>query len=370
MPIFRRVLPATPRARDNSVPVPPSAPLESPPRFWKRRLAEAADAGTFALLNAVQARRWRDTSTPADIERYLAVNGALSLEEYYAAPPPEIAELVLPPTDASPRLDAAGLPVPYPFNWPSPHPGAYPVNNTAHVDFYPARIGWPEAPTVFFLHALMSASDLGYRMWAKTFHARGWNACFVQLPYHYRRRPPGFFNGELAIGSDVLRTAEGLRQGVKELRQLRGACQRAGAREFGVWATSYGGWTGALWSAVEAGFRFVALIQPIVDVDDVIWRSPAGATIRRQLRARGVTRDLPSLRALYRLGNPSSHPPLDDARRVLLAAGDYDRAVSPASLYALHQRWAGSRYLHGPQGHFGYLLMRETFRRLEASRLL
>ena len=210
------------------------------------------------------------------------------------------------------------------------------------------------------------ASDLGYRMWARAFHARGWNACFVQLPYHYRRKPPGYFNGELAVGSDALRVVEGIRQAVKELRQLRRALRRAGAGEFGVWSTSYGGWIGALWSAVESGFRFLAFIQPIIDVDDVIWRSPAGVTLRRQLRAHGVTRDSAVLRALLPLATPMCHPPLDDHRRVLLLGGDYDRAVTTGSLEALARRWAGSRFVRAPQGHMGYQLMRETFRQLEA----
>jgi hypothetical protein len=217
----------------------------------------------------------------------------------------------------------------------------------------------------FFLHALMSASDFGYRRWAKDFHARGWNACFVQLPYHYQRRPLGLFNGELAIGSNILRTAEALRQAVKELRQLRAAFRMAGAKEFGVWATSYGGWIGLLWSCVEVGFRFLAFIQPITDAADVIWRSPAGASIRRQLRRRGVTLELPSILNLLRLGTPAGHQPLEDPRRILLAAGDYDQIVTPESLRSLHERWQGSRFIRSPQGHIGYCLMRKTFRQLE-----
>ena len=67
----------------------------------------------------------------------------------------------------------------------------------------------PGAPTVLMLHALASASDKGYRLWARRFNAAGWNACFVHLPYHYSRVPPGYHNGELAITPDLVRTAQG-----------------------------------------------------------------------------------------------------------------------------------------------------------------
>ena len=350
----------------------PACAEEKRSRFWQTPLgATAADALTFVSLNAMQLRRWRDATTPAQLDAYLARHGAMSLEEFYAAPADDIPGPLLPPPDRAPRPDpATGLPVGCPVSWPSPHPSGYPANDRARADFFPARAGWPECPTVFFLHALMSTSDLGYRRWAGEFNRRGWNACFVHLPFHYSRRPPGFLNGELAIGCDMLRTTEGLRQGIKELRQLRGALARAGVPGFGVWATSYGGWLGGLWACVESGFRFVALIQPIIDAHDVIWRSPAGVTIRRQLRRRGVTATLPSVPGLLRLGTSSWHRPLDPAERILLLAGDYDRAVTPASLEALHRRWAGSRFVRGPQGHMGFFLMPEALRQLDAGGFL
>ncbi len=131
--------------------------------------------------------------------------------------------------------------------------------------------------------------------------------------------------------------------------------QRAGGRDFGLWATSYGGWIGSLWSCVEGGFRFIALVQPIIDSLDVIWRSPASRAIRRQLRRTGVTPDSPGMPTLMRLGSAALHRPLDDARRVLLLAGDYDThraAGKPARPertlggLALHPRPAGTSRLH------------------------
>ena len=344
-------------------------------RFWQTAAgARTADALTFAALNALQLRHGREATTPAQIDDYLARHGDLSLDRFHAAPP-GAAGPVLPPPDAAPRHDpSTGLPVGYPVAWDTPHPGPIAANNRARADFFPAGgddgVGWTGRPTVFLLHALMSASDRGYRRWAGEFNRRGWNACFVHGPYHYSRVPPGCFNGELAIGCDMLRTSEALRQGVSELRQLRAALARAGGREWGLWATSYGGWIGALWACVEAGFRFVALIQPIIDVHDVIWRSPAGATIRRQLRRVGMGADLPALPRLLRLGTAAWHRPLDPAERVLLFAGDHDRAVTPQSLEALHRRWEGSRFVRGPQGHLGFYLMPEAWRQLDAGGFL
>ena len=349
-------------------------PALPPPAPWRARAgAWVADTFTLGVLNLVQTRQARrHITTPAEFAAYSDAHAAESLDEYYALPPdagPD--EPILPPADAPTRLDRAGLPVAYPVTWPSPHPSPFAANNRARVDFFPSGNGnWPAAPTVFLLHALMSASDTGYRMWAQAFARRGWNACFVHLPYHYSRRPPGFFNGELTIGSDTLRTAEAIRQGVKEMRQLRRAMERADARDFGIWATSYGGWIGGLWACVEGGFRFIALVQPIIDSHDVIWRSPASRAIRRQLRRTGLTSDAPGMAAFMRLGSTAQHFPVDDPSRVLLLAGDHDTIVTPASLRALHERWRGSQFFQGPQGHLGFTLMPHAFRQLEAGGFL
>ncbi len=77
------------------------------------------------------------------------------------------------------------------------------------------------------LHALMSASDAGYRQWARRFNSLGWNAAFVHLPFHYSRRPRGHLNGELCCTADLVLTGDTVRQAVVEIRQLLVVAARA-----------------------------------------------------------------------------------------------------------------------------------------------
>jgi pimeloyl-ACP methyl ester carboxylesterase len=246
--------------------------------------------------------------------------------------------------------------------WPSPVRTAFPQNDTARVDLFPCARGW-DAPTVLMLHALMSTGDLGYRRWAARFNERGWNACFMHLPYHYSRVPHGYWNGELAITADLVRNAEGLRQGVMEVRQVIAALRKKGSREFAILGTSYGGWIGALLAAVESDFRFVALMAPIVNVHHALWESPAAFTMRRELRRTGITPELVARH--FRLSSPLHMQPAVDPSRVLFVAGDYDLVARPTDITILHEKWRGSELLRVPQGHFGYVMMRETIARLE-----
>ena len=217
------------------------------------------------------------------------------------------------------------------------------------------------------LHALMSASHIGYRRYAARFNELGWNACFVHLPYHYSRVPRGYWNGELAITADLIRNAEGLRQGVIELRQLMSALRERGCQEFGVLGTSYGGWIGALLAMVERDFRFVALMAPIVNVEHAIWESPAARFMRRELRRANID---PSLVARhFHLSSPMHNQPLCDPARVLFVAGEFDLVVRLEHIKEIQQKWRGSELLRVRQGHFGYRMIRETIAQLKEREL-
>jgi pimeloyl-ACP methyl ester carboxylesterase len=213
------------------------------------------------------------------------------------------------------------------------------------------------------LHALMSSSPTGYYRWAEKFNELGWNACFVHLPYHFSRVPTGYWNGELAVTPDLVRNAEGLRQGVIELRQIMESLREHDCREFGVLATSYGGWIGALLTLVESDFRFVALMSPIVNVEQAIWQSPAARRIRRELVQANIERALVARH--FHLSSPLHGRPVCDPKRILFVTGEFDSIAPSAEIEAIHQTWRGSELLRVRQGHFGYRMMPETIAHLQ-----
>jgi 1-acyl-sn-glycerol-3-phosphate acyltransferase len=315
-----------------------------------RLSAVAIDSIMCGSMNLFQTRHRLHARSRGEMERYVTECEKLTAHDFYAAPPDGSITGAID--------DQYGARV----TWRSPIETKFPANNVARADFFPCGRGW-SAPTVLMLHALMSVRDAGYRRCAARFNERGWNACFVHLPYHYSRVPRGYWNGELAITADLIRNAEGLRQGVIELRQLMAALRARGCGEFGVLGTSYGGWIGALLAIVERDFRFVALMAPIVNVEHAVWQNPATAFMRRELRRLQIE---PALVARhFHLSSPMHNQPLCGADRVLFVAGDFDLIARPADIEAIHQKWRGSELLRVSQGHFGYRMMRKTIARLE-----
>jgi 1-acyl-sn-glycerol-3-phosphate acyltransferase len=315
-----------------------------------RFAAGGIDACLCASINLLHTRHRLNGRGREEMVRYVAECERLAPQEYYATPyEPNLAKTLV-----NGHATVA---------WNSPVRTRFAANNIAHAEFFQSRGGGIRAPTVLLLHALMSTSRAGHRRWAERFNELGWNACFLHLPYHFSRVPRGYWNGELAITCDLIRNAEGLRQGVIELRQLMSALRERGCREFGVLATSYGGWIGALLTLVESDFRFVALMSPIVNVEHAIWRSPAARRIRRELLHANIE---PSLVARhFHLSSPLHTQPLCDPARVIFVTGEFDSIAPAGEIEAIQQKWRGSELLRVQQGHFGHRMMPETIARLQ-----
>jgi 1-acyl-sn-glycerol-3-phosphate acyltransferase len=316
----------------------------------------AVDSLLCASINWIHRRHPLNGHSRSEMESYVTACERLSPQEYYVSPQANGSNGTSESKPAVNRIHDLRIAT---LSWRSPINTEFPANNTAHLDFFrqDART-WTKAPTVFLLHSLMSSSPNGYHRWAERFNELGWNACFFHLPYHFSRVPTGYWNGELAITPDLIRNAEALRQGVIELRQIMKSLREQGCHEFGVLATSYGGWIGALLTLVESDFRFVALMSPIVNIEHAIWQSPAARRIRRELVQANIERAL--IARHFHLSSPVHGRPVCDPTRILFVTGEFDSIAPPAEIEAIHQTWRGSELLRVRQGHFGHRMMPET----------
>jgi dienelactone hydrolase len=320
--------------------------MKSPSLFSRldRARAVALDFVSFGLVNLLQARHPLPPDFRARWDAFSAEWAQRPVEEFYAVPP----------DFAPPELPDHGR-----LHFPSPYPGDYAENNTAAFDFFPCADGWT-APTMLLAHGLMSVSDFGYRLWARRLNARGWNAVFIHLPFHYSRRLPGHFHGEFSVGGELMRSALGVRQSVVECRIVLRQLQKKGGRLFGAWGTSYGGWIMALLGCFEPLLQRLILVEPILDIDAAIWRSPSSVSIRAALRKAGLGPE--QTEGSMRLACPAKQKPLIDPKHILMLAGQYDKIAPPEEIEQLARLWGGTHFACFPQGHVGYTLMPESFR--------
>ena len=313
-----------------------------------RRLAAAiSDTACCHLINFIQWQLPDRTNSPKELADYVTRCGSLTRPEFY------------------PKEPIRALAIEHDLlSWSSPLKSEFSENSIARARAFISRRGW-SSPTVFFLHALMSASDFGYRRIAHRFNENGWNAVLVHLPFHYTRVPTGYFNGALALTSELIRNAETIRQALMEMRQLLELFRSRGAERFGLIGTSFGGWIGSLLLTLEPDFEFAALLQPLVDMEDAIWRSPAAVTIRSRLRHHGVEPGVSRPHA--HLSSPLHGRPLMNPNRIYVVAGEYDRIAPVSTLRTLADTWNLEDIQIVPQGHFGYVAMGTVLRRVLVS---
>ncbi|CAF0705273.1 alpha/beta hydrolase [Candidatus Methylacidithermus pantelleriae] len=321
-------------------------------RVFHRAWSGIVDGVSFGFIAWLQARHPLSKDYPFQLDRYIATWEDKDPLEYYGIPEKQASNLL---QVIQRQVERGERKIRFRSLIESP----FARNNVAVFDFYPCPFGW-HAPTMILAHGLMSVSDIGYRIWAERLNRWGWNAIFMHLPYHYERRPKGYLTGELAVGADLIRTAEGVRQAVVDMRVVVRWLVSQGSARIGGWGTSYGGWIVGQTACVEPLLERVILVEPILRIDKAMWESPAGAGLRRELRRVGVTQELTERH--LRLACPSYNSPKAKRGFILLVAGEYDRIVPPELLWELHRRWEGSHFYCFPQGHVGYRLMPESFR--------
>jgi pimeloyl-ACP methyl ester carboxylesterase len=315
--------------------------------WWEKQTAALADGIMCTMMNRLQWQLRGLACTAEELENYLAHCATLERSQFFAAPFPEEA-----------RWEKGSTLI-----WPTPHPSGYPENDTARAEIFWCEQG-PKAPTVFLLHALMSAHAGGYFKLARWWNARGWNAVFPHLPFHYKRVPRGQRNGALAVTANLIRNGEGLRQAVSEVRQLKAWLRRQGVAGFGLIGTSYGGWVGSLAASLEEDWEFLALVQPIANTERAIWDNPAAHSIRRILSTHGIGRDAAARHA--HLTSPPHGTPQIERERIVLCAGLFDSVSPPVDLHNLASAWSAPAPLVVRQGHFGYRALPATIAALSA----
>ncbi|MCF7729309.1 MAG: alpha/beta hydrolase family protein [Chthoniobacterales bacterium] len=298
------------------------------------------DSIMYGMMNYVQWQLRHEVSSQEALETYLKEYACWDRASYFSVPPMKTYE-----------MDNNIL------SWESPISTSFVENNRVRALFFPASHKKSEYhPTLIILHALMSTSDHGYRRIAAHMNQRGWNVLFPHLPFHYSRRPKDHANGALTITTDLIRTAQTVRQAVQEIRQLMVWLRIQGSERIGLLATSYGGWVASLLLSLEC-VDFAVLLQPIIDLNLALFKSPLARMMGSSLRAHGVTHE--HLDRHAHLTGPSFATPLTSSERIALIGGTYDCIAPPEQLKYFCSHW-NVRYEEVAQGHFGYQAMKKA----------
>jgi len=239
----------------------------------------------------------------------------------------------------------------------SPHS----FSNYATFELYPSKRGWHQAPTMILLHGLLSLSLKGYIKWVRWLNNKGWNAVIMHLPYHFQRKPDSFsLISPSCVQPNIVHTMETLRQSVIDLYIFTKGLRLMGSPLIGAWGISYGGWIITQVACLEKTFHKLILVEPLLNIQHVIWSSPIGKEIRRKLKRLGISHS--ETEPHLRLACPSFSMPKVRGDNILIVGGQFDPISPPWILKKIQEKWEAKHLYILPVGHLNYTLTPESFK--------
>ena len=234
------------------------------------------------------------------------------------------------------------------------HPIPLPESNRAVGRFYrPAER--PDAPFVVLCHGWAHRKRRGIEhLYVRPFLRHGWAVLMLSHPLHFERTPAGVYSGELMVSGDAALTVEAFRQAVVDLGAAVNFLLAEGARPWGIFGYSLGGYIAGLLGCVRSDPSFLvlagcgdSLLSPILD-------TPLGRNVREDLQRTGLG-ERPRLEGFWSTISPSRWRPAVPRERILLVAGRHDRIMLAESVERLWEAWGRPALRWLPRGHYTLL---------------
>lgn len=231
--------------------------------------------------------------------------------------------------------------------------GAYTENHTVRARWF--RSARPRA-TVIYVHGMGTG---WFNLEARAFDVERWleaglDVLIYQLPYHALRRPVDAPMGALLFPSThLVRTNEGIRQAVWELRSLIGWLRTRGAPSVGVYGFSFGCYLCSLLSTVEQNIDWLCLCCPPSSISRVMWRWGSDTAARKKAEESGVTEAL--LEEVFAIHDPLTKASLVPTDRTFFIVGRGDRVTTADQAQLLWEHHGRPRLFTFPGGHVAQL---------------
>jgi dienelactone hydrolase len=206
--------------------------------------------------------------------------------------------------------------------FPSPVRTKHAENDIVHGLYFKAA-GKRDFSTVILLHGwgrsnLWKEKKIAIRL------ARNNINCFIlKLPYHFERTPEGTWSGEYAITGDILRTVEGTRQLVIEVRTVSSWLRRQ-VEKVVISGISLGGMMAHLAMAAEAFDAGITILAGGNNAG-IIWEGIATRSVKDDLINAGFTREQTS--HIYQIINPCIMAKHNKTKNLLMINGLYDEVM-------------------------------------------
>jgi pimeloyl-ACP methyl ester carboxylesterase len=177
----------------------------------------------------------------------------------------------------------------------------------------------------------------------------------VSLPFHGRRNPPGaLFSGEYYWTADLVRSVEGIRQALHDVRSAMGWLRRQGYERVGAAGISLGGSLAMLLACLEPTPDYVIPIVAHLQLAEAVEEASILWRMKHDLERWGVHE--PERRRIFaRLGWGSARPALAPEQQLWVEARE-DGHLDPRLVTRQWEEWGRPPIHWIPGGHMTFPL--------------
>ncbi|OHB92527.1 MAG: hypothetical protein A2Z58_04405, partial [Planctomycetes bacterium RIFCSPHIGHO2_12_42_15] len=206
--------------------------------------------------------------------------------------------------------------------FPSPVQTKHAENDIVHGLYFKAA-GKRDFATVILLHGWGRSNLWKEKKIAIGLAKNNINCFILKLPYHFERTPEDTWSGEYAITGDILRTVEGTRQLVIEVRTVSTWLRRQ-VEKVVISGISLGGMMAHLAMAAESFDAGITILAGGNNAG-IIWEGIATRSVKDDLINAGFTREQTS--HIYQIINPCIMAKHNKTKNLLMINGLYDEVI-------------------------------------------
>ena len=195
-------------------------------------------------------------------------------------------------------------------------------NNTAHGLYFktPGKKG---VTTVILLHGWGRRNLWVEKKLALSLAKNNVNCFILKLPFHFERAPEGTCSGEYTLTGDIIRTIEGTRQHVIEVRMISSWLRKQVERVV-IAGISLGGIMAHLAMAVEAFDAGITILAGGNNAG-IIWEGIATRNVKDDITKAGITRE--QANHAYQIIDPAILAKHNKTKNLLMINGLYDEVM-------------------------------------------
>jgi pimeloyl-ACP methyl ester carboxylesterase len=314
-----------------------------------------ADLIAGALSRFLHVRR-AEHNTVGDLDRYLD----LPVERMFPEPPPlrdvELKRSLIDRATGTTTL-----------SWRSSHEVLCPRYRVRHESEYSANLtAWARwlrpdrverSACLIYVHGWLEPGSWAeettlFRKWVREL---GVDIVHVALPFHGPRKPrSALFSGEFFWTADLVRSVEGVRQAVCDVRAVSAYLRARGYSQIGVTGISLGGAITMLLACLEPAPDYIAPIVAHLQLEDAVERAPILWRMKQDLDRWGIHED-DRRRLFERVGWSHYGPKLAPERQLWIQARE-DAYIDAALVEKQWAEWGRPPILWIEGGHMTFPL--------------